>query len=92
MERRRKWSLRRRKMRRLRCVVTTPPASGGLHLLQHLEKQEARSVRTARRPAGVETQLRWRQQRLQRPSDGGGRGEVKGEAAGGGDVVNGRSW
>lgn len=92
MERRRKWSLRRRKRRRLCCVVTTPPASGGLHLLQHLEKQKARSVRTARRPAEAETLPRWRRQRLQRPSDGGGRGEIKGEAAGGGDAVNGRSW
>lgn len=68
--------------------MITPPASEGLHLLQRLEKQTGRSVRTTR-PAEVETRPPWRRRRPQQPSDGGGRGEVKGEAAGGGD---GRSW
>lgn len=84
-------SLCGRNKRRLKCAVIAQPASGGLHPPQHLQKQVARSVRMGlQQRAEAETQPRWQLQQLQQPSDGGRRGEVKGEAAAGGGVRNGR--
>lgn len=86
--RKEKRSLCGRNKRRPRCAVIAQPASGELRLPQHLQKQEARLVRTAlRQLVEAETQL---QRRQQQPSDGGGRGEVKGEPAAGGGGESGR--